>query len=512
VFLALFLLLMTLGRDRCFTDPGSLWHIVVGQRILSTRELIRHDPFSFTAAGEPWLSQWWLFEVGVALLYRIAGLSAILLVHTTIVCGLFAWLARRARRVGIHPLIAVLIAGAALAASSYHLHPRPHLFTIVLIAWTFARLCDFEAGRISLRGLAWLVPVFVLWTNIHGGVTGGVAMLVVAAVGWGLAGLLGWQTPLTDAKKWAGFFVITLACALALLVNPYGLALPRVWFALMGSAELPHIMAEHQPLMQSGASGLLVVGFALLYLAALLSTLPARPRLTWLIPLVWLALTWTRIRYGPLFAVTAAISLAEMFPRVRWLAWLAHKGSVTCRVQPLPAETSAWTGWRPALVPSLLVFSAAILQIAAIPVPILGAGWARLDADHWPLDLLPELRAYQQSRPNGTAVFNDMLFGGFLNYSTPGLRVFIDDRCELYGDQRLEDYVDAFRNHPERIEEWADRYGFDLALVQADEGFDPYLRTVSGWIEVRRTKTAALYRRVSAAPDGPARATEVPPS
>jgi hypothetical protein len=439
----------------------------------------------------------------LAMLYRAAGLSAILLVHATVVAGFFAWLARRARRAGIHPLIAVLITLWALFASSYHLHPRPNIVTIVLIGWTFARLCDFEAGRASLRGLVWLVPVYVVWTNVHGGVPGGVAMLVAAAVGWGVAGLLGWQTPLSDGKKWAGFLAITLACGLTVLVNPYGPAMLSVWFGLMGSQVLPRTIMEHQPLAQTGTTGLTVVSFAVVYLAALLGTLPARPRLAWLMPLVWLALTWTRIRYGPLFAVTAAISLIEMFPQVRWVAWLARKGSATCTVQPPPAETSLWTVLRPAVVPALAVFSAAILQLAAVPLPVFGAGSARLNPDRWPLALLPELRAYQRGRTDGTAIFNDLYFGGFLIYFTPELRVFIDDRCELYGDQGLEDYADAFRNHPERIEQYADRYGLDLALVQADEGFDPYLRTAPGWTEVGRTKSAALYRRVSAAPDRP---------
>jgi hypothetical protein len=72
------------------------------------------------------------------------------------------------------------------AASSYHFHPRPHLVTIVLVGWTFARLCDFEAGRIPLGSLYWLVPVFVLWTNMHGGVLGGVGMVAVTVAGWGL--------------------------------------------------------------------------------------------------------------------------------------------------------------------------------------------------------------------------------------------------------------------------------------------------------------------------------------
>src|SRR5262249_32995339 len=63
LFLALFFLFMTVEPAKFFGDPGSLWHIVVGERILSGGELIRTDPFSFTRAGETWLSQAWLFDV-----------------------------------------------------------------------------------------------------------------------------------------------------------------------------------------------------------------------------------------------------------------------------------------------------------------------------------------------------------------------------------------------------------------------------------------------------------------
>src|SRR4051794_25864244 len=91
LFVGVWLLLMALGPDRLFGDPGSLWHVVVGERILSDGELIRADPFSFTRAGEPWLAQWWLFECALALLHRAAGLSAILLAAATAIAGLYAW-------------------------------------------------------------------------------------------------------------------------------------------------------------------------------------------------------------------------------------------------------------------------------------------------------------------------------------------------------------------------------------------------------------------------------------
>ena len=40
-------------------------------------------------------------------------------------------------------------------------------------------------------------------------------------------------------------------------------------------------------------------------------------------------------------------------------------------------------------------------------------------------------------RPPGTRIFCEYAYGGFLIYHAPGYRVFIDDRCELFGDEFL---------------------------------------------------------------------------
>jgi len=74
--------------------------------------------------------------------------------------------------------------------------------------------------------------------------------------------------------------------------------------------------------------------------------------------------------------------------------------------------------------------------------------------------------------------------------------VFIDDRCELYGDSMLEAYADAAFHHPERIDQWAREYGFELALVRIDSRFDDYLGRAAGWSVAARGATAVLYRRV----------------
>ena len=109
---------------------------------------------------------------------------------------------------------------------------------------------------------------------------------------------------------------------------------------------------------------------------------------------------------------------------------------------------------------------------------------------------MPDLRAYERARPVGTPIFNEMNYGGFLIYSTPGLRVFIDDRCELYGDEFLLDYQDALVRDPARLDRWARQYGFDAAVTATGSNFDRYLASAPGWTTVKRTPKASFHRRL----------------
>ena len=57
-FLAIWLILLIAFRERGFYDPGSLWHVKVGQIILK-EGMPRTDPFSYTFEGQRWMPQQW---------------------------------------------------------------------------------------------------------------------------------------------------------------------------------------------------------------------------------------------------------------------------------------------------------------------------------------------------------------------------------------------------------------------------------------------------------------------
>ena len=476
-----------------FRDPGTFWHTATGHWIFSTGRLIDTDPFSFTFGGKPWVVYEWLGECLMAVLDRIGGLDMLLLATASVLAGLYTWAAHRLLKSGLHWLPAVLLTMLTLAASANHLQVRPHISTIVFLGLTFGWLCDFEASGMGLGRLFWLVPIFWAWSNMHGGVLGGLATMVLALPGWCVFRSAGLESPIERPRQAILVVLLLAACGLTFVVNPYGLRLPLVWLEIMRSPAVARLIEEHAPLVFRSPAGFLILLLGLIYAAALASVRPWRPRVTWLIPLFWFSQAVTRVRHSPLFAITAVLALAEMLPSTRLAAWLARPGRDLFRFRSLDREAARRIDWRPALLPASVILLAAALQLAGVRAPIPGRGWVRLDPKHWPVELLPELRQAEREHPEGTRIFNEFLFGGFLIYYTPGLKVFIDDRCELYGDEWLVEYSNAMRLNPGRIDHWQETYGFPYALVARGTAFDRYLGQSRRWSVVKRTGTATLY-------------------
>ena len=255
----------------------------------------------------------------------------------------------------------------------------------------------------------------------------------------------------------------------------------------------------------------MVLLFGAIYLFALAGLRPQWPRACWLVPLVWFALAISRIRHSPLFALTALVALADILPRTRWAAWLAESGHDLYRPSS-PDHLHNWR-WRAAVLPVLAVALALVLQWQGVEAPVIGRGWAKLDQKVWPVELEESLHDCEQApdSDNNHHIFNEYAYGGFMIYHTPGLKVFVDDRCELYGGEWLLEFVDVEINMSKEnltaddyaagyayLEKMQRRYGgkFDLALTATGSGYDAlFCDSPEKWEVVTKTTTATLYKR-----------------
>jgi len=499
IFGLVWLLLFEAGRGTLFRDPGSFSHTVIGAHILDTAHLIYRDSFSFTRFGEPWIAQQWLGECIMAATQRMAGLDGLLVVTVSLIALLYSNLALRIERSGMNLALGSLILALSLAASSHHFHVRPHIATIFFMTIVYSRLCDVESKRKSISTLIWLIPVLVIWSNIHGGVLGGLFTLLIAAAGWTLACRLGLKSPFPGKKSLIHLWVITLLCFATPPVNPYGLKLPETWMDIMGSDAVSQLIQEHASvvtLLHYGEASSYVTISLLLCLGLFYSGLLAGTdrkvrRVTWYIPLVWFFLSLSRIRHAPLFAMMAVVAIAEIFPYCRWVRSLGDRGLITFRVRETAREAKVGSTARYLLATVVTAVALITFHGSAI-LPSTGQKWVKLDGAHWPIEILPELQAIEKSRPRGTPIFNDMLFGGFLIYHTPGFRVFIDDRCELYGDEFMLKYVNA---RGADFEAWTKAYHFDLALLLPDSNYRKYFEGNPDWRVIKSCRAAVFYQK-----------------
>jgi hypothetical protein len=242
-----------------------------------------------------------------------------------------------------------------------------------------------------------------------------------------------------------------------------------------------------------------VLAFAALYLFVLSRVPLNRITVTYLLPLVWLVMAFDRVRHFPLFVVVGLVALAALWPHTRTARRLAL--ARPDYQKPIPEDGSdsvprspLWTNlWLPLCIVSL-AFS---LQVARVQVPVVGSGWAQHDPKHWPVELLDVLKANEPAGDSHNHLFNDYIDGGFVIYHVPGYKVFVDDRCEVFGGEWLKEFVAASSSDTANaIARWERQYGrFDFALTRADTGFETYFRDSPEWECVKRTETAAFYRR-----------------
>jgi hypothetical protein len=191
--------------------------------------------------------------------------------------------------------------------------------------------------------------------------------------------------------------------------------------------------------------------------------------------------------------------MAAIWPHTRWAARLAR--SRPDFYQPdAPAVERPW--WASVWLPALAVLLSLGLQVGGVRVPLVGAGWAQHSPKHWPVELLAAIKANEPRPGEPNHLFNDYVDGGFIIYHAPGYKVFVDDRCEVFGGSWLKEFVIA--NHPETppaeraaaFAKWEKEYGaFDFALTRTGTGSEEYFKTARGWECVKRCALGAFYKR-----------------
>lgn len=457
--------------EKNLPDVDIWWHLRNAQYLFAHHSLPNFDTYSFTVAGHPWMNPEWLAEIPYYLAWRAFGLEGIeILMILVLECIFLGVLYVCYERTG-HIKASILACWIALALGTINFGPRTVLFGYVDLMILLAIL---ERFRLKGRAPLWLIPpLFCLWINTHGSWCLGLIVLAVFTA----CGFVEGEWGAIQAKRWSSRqsrqLLATLgASCVALFANPYGygLVLYPLDFAIhqrlnVGSISEWASVDFHEP------RGILV----LVLLAGLfVSALATRHR-------------W---RLSDLVLVLIAFCGGLSHERLLFFAGIIMAPVVAELLEAVPR-------YRPEidkpLLNALIILGITAFVVWRFPGP---TQLQKQVAEQFPTEILPYMESHQLLQGR---VLNCYEWGGYLGWTDPELKVFVDSRVDIFENAGVfKDYLDlvAF-HHPLRV---LDKYRIDYVLFPSQSPLTYLLERNPHWKVAFSGRVSTLLERVEAMP------------
>lgn len=467
----IFMLLFALAT-RFPTDTDTWWHIRSGAHTLSDG-FIYEDPFSHTMNGEPWVNHSWGAQILLQGAWRMAG-NAGLALYTSVLAtaGLFFVYKTCAGNAYVRGFALVLCASTAAVFWS----PRPQM-TSFFFSTVVLYILDLYK-RQGIDRLWWLVPVLLVWGNMHAGFSIAFILLFGFLAGEVAANIFnsGGETVL-PWREIGKVVLISVIAAAVVIVNPYGYRMLLVPFQTVGLDTLRGFIQEWQsPNFQETQTWPFVA-----MLVALIGALGVGSyRLRWGHFFLVCGTMFMSLLAGRNIAVFAVVATPVLSHHIA--AFMQERGWT------LPVRDRVPVGFaRLNLVLLLVIFVGVLLKVGLVfdQEQVLEA-----QADIFPVDAIAHIRTTQ---PPGT-LFNSYNWGGYLMFVLPEYPVFVDGRTDLYGDAFLSDYIQTVTGRDGWQAMLVD-YNVHTVLVESGSGLARALSASMDWTLDYQDDQAVVYLR-----------------
>jgi hypothetical protein len=456
---------------RNITDPDFWWHLRTGQYIVQTRSVPHVDPFSFTRLGHLWVAHEWLSELIIYGVYRVSGWGGLIVGFALLTAATFFFLYLRCSG---EPYVAGALALLAAFACIPAWGVRPQTFSFLLAS---VLLWLLERSARSPGLLWWIVPMTLLWANLHAGYSLEIALVLLWLIGLWLDRRFGFEQSDQTRSSLRQLPLVLLFSALVVVLNPNGMRLYSYPLDTLRSGSMQkHIAEWSSPDFHRG----MFVPFL-----ALLLGLVAAPAVTGLRlsprKLLFLCLSAYAAlhssRFIPIFVLVATPLLAEhvkaWFELRRWDSRFRSRSATTT------------TGKASLNATMLLVLGI----VACVHIQRIVRFQPLAEAAAFPAAAVAFLGQQRSASP----VFNSYDWGGYLIWRLPGERVFIDGRADLYGDEFFEQHINTYNltgNWKQDLERWK----IATVIVPVDSPLATALATSKAWQVVFHDSQAAIWQ------------------
>ncbi len=475
------LIFVLLQPGRMLMDPGTGWQLKTGQMLWETWKLPVHDPYSYTVPDLSWTLYQWLFQFLTGFLQAVGGLPLVTAICALVLGWTLLVLMQRMLEQGTQVLCALSMVFVTWLVMTMHLQARPHVVTYLFFT---AFLLFLERAFRSPQKPAELIRVLlplpclmVLWSNMHGGFVAGLILTALFTLGAALEACCR-----RNSLMWKRVFIFAacaLACGLASLINPYGYGLHQAIFSYLDLESLRYWHEYTTPFVHDSLNVRLFFGTILVLMVLLVFRWKqlSWPEAACLVFFLYFAIS--SVRHAILFMLVAAPVLARLAGQ-----WFDDALPVLSRrlADITESQRKLKSGW----------VYAGSFSILFISLVWLLPGLFRKNLDD--LRLSSASAVFIESRPEDFhRLFNTDDLGGALIYRFgPELKVFMDDRTDLYRDKFiLGTYLPVLRMEKGWYGKLEER-GVTSAVLPYGNPLGPALEK-HGWLLMHQDSLNSLY-------------------
>jgi hypothetical protein len=470
------------------TEPDFGWHLRTGLDLLQHGgKLPALDPYSHTMPDWPWVEHAWLTDLIIGAFYSQFGALGVILFFGVVMAG--AWLVA-SLSVPCNMIYRLLACALSLWVALPFLGARTQMVTLLGLA---VLLVVLQRSRSGEGRALWLIPpVFLLWTNLHGGFTAGLFLLgLVVASSAIVKGVLlcapGLASRLDEAPlSWSaiGRLMLTVGiAALVTLVNPYGWRLYGEIIDDLSNQFMLDNLQEWQPpslnTLAGRSYGLYLAGLGMAMAAWYRRIEPVR----WVVWIVFLLLSLRHMRNIPIFLLVSLPLCVELLARGlgRLTDWLS--------LDPARARRCLLVG---TLAGGLFMVWLGPDHLQRVAQSGLQPG-EYFKGTSYPIEAVQWVREHRDRV--GRRLYNDYAYGGFLLWWLPEEQIFIDGRMSAWrsGDRWIfQDYVALSLTDPPRLSVLS-TYSVDWAMVRRNSLLDEALAREQTWKRQYEDGKVAIY-------------------
>jgi len=473
----LFVFVFLLRNSFSYLDPDLGWHLRVGQEILESKSVPSVEYYDYTLAGKKWVDHEWLTNAVIYFIYNHFGYIVLNIIFALLIITMLLTMNAFIKKYFVSsaayfwlPFVLIPLETLGVVAISPHIGVRVQEIGILFLLLLLIIIKKFESTK-NQTTLFWLIPLFYLWSCLHGSFLIGFCLLGLWAVikfienfTRRLPRLSFLKSPDLLAKKdlfiFSGF---SLAAFAVTFFTPYGF---KLYLFLLGYADnfyTKHIsewlpaftypFQYHQLLYLSFAGAILLIYFFNFYYSKKQQkNFPAQLDL-WQISLffIFLLLAFKSRRHFPLFFIVSLPIIAGLLAQE-----LSQK---KLRISFNNFFVKSYLA-----IAFVLVIAALFLKTNFTNEPFNNVKFCR----YYPcaaLDFLKTDRHYLDLK-----IFNSYNWGGYLIWAWPEKQLFIDGRLPQYPYKNhtfLEEYYEFFNK--EKTEQKLSEYDIQLILLRVDQ-------------------------------------------